>query len=76
MTTALPIVAVAAALACSLQMLRAMRRGMRPVCCASSQASQIDRLAERERLPAARVARTGAAADAAALEPREAGPQR
>ncbi len=56
MTTALLIVAIAAALTCPLHMLWAMRRGKRPLCCPPRRTSDADALRERQRALAAQIA--------------------
>ena len=63
MTTALLLLVVAAALACPLHMLWAMRRGKRPVCCPPRKTTEVDVLRARQRALAEQLARAGSPID-------------
>lgn len=70
MSTWLLLVVLAAALACPLHMLWAMRRGERPLCCPPRTPSDEDALRERQRALAAQIAERTAPAGRSAIPDR------
>lgn len=55
MSSWLLILVLAAALACPLHMLWAMRRGKRPVCCPTRESPDVEALRDRQRALAAQL---------------------